>query len=314
MSTGQKRLGRGLSSLIASELSPTATSTQDPPKNLPEASILDRVRAVSPHGRLMSIPVDQIRRNPSQPRRAFDDTKLAALAASLKARGVLQPIVVRPADAGYELVAGERRLRAAKLAGVSELPAIVRAAKDDELLELALIENVQRADLNPVERARAYRVLHERHGLPHEEIGKRMGEDRATVSNYLRILSLHDSVLALVATESLGIGHAKVLLGVSDTHSQILLAERVVAEDWSVRQLEGAVAALKKGEKPAPKVKMARPAVQDLEERLSTAIGTRVQIKEGRKRHAGRLVIDYYSLDDFQRIVARLGLVEEDDL
>ncbi len=314
MSASQKRLGRGLSSLIANDLSPANATTTEPPKAPAETSILDRVRAVSPHGRLISIPVEQIRRNPSQPRRTFDEGKLEALAASLKARGVLQPIVVRPADAGYELVAGERRLRAAKIAGVKELPAIVRAAKDDELLELALIENVQRSDLNAVERARAYRSLHERYGLQHEEIGRRMGEDRATVSNYLRILSLHEHVLAMVASDMLGVGHAKALLGISDTSNQVKLAERAVQEGWSVRQLEKAVADSRKGNKPPPEPRVARPAVQDLEQRLSAVVGTRVQIKEGRKRHAGRMVIDYYSLDDFQRIVARLGLVDEESL
>ena len=139
-----------------------------------------------------------------------------------------------------------------------------------------------------------------------------MGEDRATVSNYLRILSLQENVLSMVSSGMLGVGHAKALLGVSDITTQINLAERTVEEDWSVRQLEKAVAALRSGEKPEPKKKEVRPAVIDLEERLSTVVGTRVQIKEGRKRHAGRVVIDYYGLDDFERIVARLGLVEED--
>ncbi|MFH1419504.1 MAG: ParB/RepB/Spo0J family partition protein [Planctomycetota bacterium] len=309
MTKTQKRLGRGLSSLVASEL-----RLEDAGGELPQSAAraaIDRVAAGATAHRLMSLPVDQIRRNPMQPRRAFDEDALASLAESLRDKGALQPIVVRPAESGYELVAGERRLRAAKIAGLRELPAIVRGTKDEELLELALVENIQRADLNPVDRARGYRALQDRFGLSHEEIAGRMGEDRTTVTNYLRLLELPDGVLEMLADGWLSTGHAKALLGTTDNQARISLASKVRDEGWSVRRLEKVVAASKTPKDADKPSRQVRPAVRDLEELLSIALGTRVEIHEGRRRHTGRIFVQYSSLDDFQRIASKLGVVED---
>lgn len=198
------------------------------------------------------------------------------------------------------------------MAGLESIPAVVRPVKDDDLLELALIENIQREDLNPVERALAYRNLSTRHNLSHEEIASRMGEDRATVSNYIRLLDLNPEVLQMVSAGQLSMGHARSLLSISDKSYRLSLATRVVSEGWSVRQVETAVknATSNVVKSPAKEVK-ARPAVADMERRLTDALGTRVLIKEGRRRHSGKITIEYYSLDDFERVTGRLG-VERD--
>ncbi len=322
-SKSPRRLGRGLSSLISTEL------TQPQPISPPVAPPVPELRS-SPPGpaspvipdasrppvaaqgvRLAQIPVASVRANPLQPRRVFDEARLAELAESLRSRGALQPIVVRPAEGGYELVAGERRLRASRLAGLKEIPAVIRTVADDQLLELALIENIQRADLNPVERARGYKQLADKYGLTHDQVAERMGEDRATVTNYIRLLGLGDDLLDLVSAGALSTGHAKALLGIGDISSRKSLAIRAAEEGWSVRRIEFEAAKAKKpdafGGSPAK-----RPAVVDLEERLRAELGSRVHIKEGRKRHTGKLILEYFSLDDFERIMKRLGVdVEE---
>jgi ParB family transcriptional regulator, chromosome partitioning protein len=308
LSKDQKRLGRGLSSLITPDLMREGVLAPAAPIANPS---LDRVRGLSTVNRLMTISVDSIRSNPLQPRRTFDESGLASLAASIRERGTLQPIVVRPAAGGYELVAGERRLRAAKIAGVLDLPAIVRSTGDDEMLELALIENIQRADLNAVERGRAYRALHETYGLSHDEIAKKMGEDRATVTNYIRLLGLPEEILGLVADGSVSMGHARALLGCVDLKTQLSLVSRLLREGWSVRRVEKEIAEPRAAEAGAPKDRQVRPAVKDLEDRMSAAIGARVRVHEGRRRHSGKIIIEYANLDDFQRIAAALGVGDD---
>lgn len=309
-----RRLGRGLSSLISADLThaaplpgpvgiPPEPEVDVPPQQAPSTG----ANIEKPPLRVLVLRIDDIRTNPLQPRKTFDDSKLAELAASIKARGTIQPIVVRPADGGYELIAGERRLRASKLAGLAEITAIVRQTPDDQLLELALIENIQRAELNPVERARAYRVLAEKYKLTHEQVAERVGEDRATVSNYLRILSLGSSALAHLEAGEISTGHAKVLLGILDPLDRERLAGRIVAEGWSVRRLETELARSSKASVRTESREAKRPAVTDWEERLRSAVGGRVSIREGRK-HSGKIIIEYYSLDDFERIARSLGV------
>lgn len=309
LSKDQKRLGRGLSSLLSADVIYQAPS---PAEAHPPSPLLDRMRASPTAPILVSVPVDSVRNNPLQPRRSFDERSLATLAESIRDRGALQPIVVRPAESGYELVAGERRLRAAKLAGITHLPAIIRKADDDELLELALIENIQRADLNPVERARAYRVLHTTYTLSHEDIAHRMGEDRATVTNYLRLLSLPEQVLEMIEVGKLTMGHGRALLGCTESVLQLSIAEQAATESWSVRQTEKAVARIAAGEKPVRDAPPTRPVIKDIEDRLSRALATKVRIQEGRRRHSGRLIIEYYGLEDFQRIAGILGLGDDE--
>lgn len=307
----QPRLGRGLASIITPDL---GVENQPPPQAATPPQAIQPQGHVAPQtSRLATLRIDQVRKNPFQPRKSFDEAAIDSLAASLKARGALQPIVVRPAEGGYELVAGERRLRAAERAGLVEMPAIVRSVRDDEMLELALIENLQRSDLNPVDRARAYKTMQERGRLSHDQIAERVGDDRATVTNYLRLLALPSAVLDMLVAGSLGTGHAKAILGVENSQLQTSIADRVVRDGLSVRQVEAIVAKLRPGAKAndSPPEKPTRPAVVDLERKLTGSLGTKVQIREGRKRHTGRIVIEYYTLDDFERVVTRLGMAAE---
>ncbi len=327
--TPQKRLGRGLSSLISGDLAHPAAEMRGhipapapaEPRTSADANlgrpdrpslISARESTGSPHGaaRLASLPIEAIRTNPLQPRKVFDDARLAELAESIRSRGTLQPIVVRPADGGYELVAGERRLRASKLAGLTDIPALIRAVADEHLLELALIENVQRADLNPIERAQAYRLLIDKYKLTHDDVARRTGEDRATVSNILRILSLGDFERGAVADGTLSLGHAKALLAIEDAALRERTARQAIAEGWSVRRLEQLGGG---GRKAEPAAKEKRPVVANLEERLRAALGVRVSIHESRRRHAGKIVIEYGDLKEFERIVRQIGVEPESD-
>ena len=308
MSRPQKRLGRGISTLISADLA-TPAGIGETGEAATKTPILDPSPATH---RVIQVSLDRIRPNPSQPRRHFDEPAIRGLADSIKERGALQPIIVRPSGNGFELVAGERRLRAAKIAGLSAIPAIARTVSDDEMLELALVENVQRADLNPIERARAYQKLNTHRGLSHEQIARKMGEDRATVSNYIRLLSLVDDALELVASGELSPGHGKALLGVSDPIRQAELAKRTQAEGWSVRRLESAarIAGRSKAgpQSPAP---TPRPAIADMQRRLSQALGSRVRIREGRRAHSGRIEVEYKGLREFDRITSLLGVAPE---
>lgn len=300
------RLGRGLSSLVSTDIAHTQ-ETQRLPGSSP-VQTMDGLRGVAPPQRLMMISVDRIRQNPLQPRREFNEEALGRLAESLKDRGTLQPVVVRPSEGNFELIAGERRLRAAKIAGIHEIPAVVRSVNDDEMLELALIENIQRADLNPIERARAYQSIQQRTGLSHEEIAARVGDERVTVTNYIRLLSLPESVVQMVSKGEISGGHAKALLGVTNSLILEQLAARIVQEGWSVRRIEEAVAKTKPPAADQPVARPARPVVTDMEQKLGAAVGTRVTIREGRRRHSGRIVVEYYTLDDFERIAGLLGV------
>lgn len=318
----QKRLGRGLSSLISPDLSavpaardssPTAAHAEQfrPGTAIPTANPAP-VTAAPPPFRMALLKVGEIRTNPLQPRKVFDPQRLAELSASIKAKGTIQPIVVRPAEGGYELIAGERRLRATTLAGLDEIPAIIRSVTDENLLELAIIENTQRADLNPIERARAYALLAEKYRLTHEQVADRVGEDRATVSNYIRLLGLGADIINALQTGEISVGHAKVLLSISDIKYREQIAHRLMAEAWSVRRLEKEIAGNPKPANIDKQKEPKRPAVRDLEERLRAALGGAVAIHESRRKHTGRIVLEYYSLDDFERIVRRLGVdVEE---
>jgi len=337
----QPRLGRGLSSLISPTTPPPGTSkvghgigasgAVSPPSEPPATAGFESATKQNSPGqtdqaprtarieqgglqvangpRLQEIPISQIGPNPMQPRRNFDPARLKALAESLSRDGALQPVIVRPAATGYELVAGERRWRAARLAGLATLPAIVRDVDARTQFELALVENLQREDLNPVERARAYQELASRHQLTHEQIAERVGEDRSNISNYIRILDLDDDTLDRLADRSLSMGHARSLLAVGDAALRRQLARRIIAEQWSVRQIEAVVRGEGGRKREAAQTKQ-RPNVADWERRLSEAIGLRVRIRESRRRNSGRIIIEYQSVDDFDRVTTRLGVGE----
>lgn len=294
-----RRLGRGLSSLISTDIQPPQ-----------EQSGLRLTPGPETGPRLTELPLDQITPNPLQPRKLFDDRSINQLAASIKERGTLQPVIVRPASSGFQLVAGERRWRAARLAGATHIPAIVRYASDGDALELALIENLHREDLNPVERAEAYLEIKKRVNISNDDLADRLGEDRSTVANYLRVLDLPQDVLDMLADGRLSMGHGRAILGVADPRLRSTLARTAAEQGWSVRQTKARVRAISEGAaRRATKVR--RATVSDVERRLTEAVGTRVSIVEGRKQGTGRIVIEYYSLDDFERIADRLGMERE---
>lgn len=292
-----RRLGRGLDSLIS--IDRTATDASQ------DALAMDRKP-------LQTVPIERIVPNPFQPRRHFDDAGLHALAESIRQSGLLQPLLVRRRGDRYELIAGERRLRAAKLAGSQSVTVIVRETDDGQMLPLALVENLLRADLNPIERAEAYRRCCTEFRLAITDLAERVGEDRSTVSNFMRLLELPPNVQALVESGRLSAGHARCLLGIGDPQRLADLAERSTTEDWSVRQLEEAAKREKAPggatARPEPATPSRRPQVADLESRLSESVGVRVRIKEGRRPNSGKLVFEYASLDDFDRILERLGV------
>jgi ParB family chromosome partitioning protein len=260
-------------------------------------------------GGFSHLPIESIAPNPQQPRINFDEEALAALADSIGEVGVLQPVVVRPEGESYVLIAGERRCRAARVAGLSEVPAIVRSGVVDETSSLteALIENVQREDLSPLEEAAGYSQLLEDFGLTHEEVAKRVGKSRSAITNTLRLLQLPAAIQGMVGRGELAAGHARPLLALEDQAYAVHIAQRVVDEGWSVRQVEDAVKT-RRGERSgsARKTPAVRPAaIIELEDRLGQRFGTAVKIEHGKR--GGKVSIRYSSLDDLERIYKMLS-------
>jgi ParB family chromosome partitioning protein len=252
------------------------------------------------------LPLDAIVPNPRQPRSVFDEDAMAELAGSIREVGLLQPIVVRPVpDGRYELVMGERRWRAAQAAGLEKIPAIVRETADDELLRDALLENLHRAQLNPLEEAAAYQQMLDDFGCTHDELAQRLGRSRPQISNTLRLLNLTVPVQRRVAAGVLSAGHARTLLGVEDAARQDALAARVVAEGISVRTLEELVAVgARPADEPTRTTRKApvAPGLADIADRLSERFETRCKVELGRRK--GRVIVEFASLDDLQRILA----------
>jgi ParB family transcriptional regulator, chromosome partitioning protein len=259
------------------------------------------------------VPVASVAPNPRQPRIRFDDESLEALAASIRQVGVLQPIVVGPAgpDGAHPLVAGERRLRAARMAGLDEIPAVIRPTDEVSSLAEAVIENVQREDLGPLEEAAAYRALMDDFGMTHEAVAKRVGKSRSAITNTVRLLNLPAGIQALLNDGSLSAGAARALLGVDDARRAVAIGEQAAAEGWSVRQVEEAarIAAGEDAEDAAPrpqKTVPVRPAqIIALEERLADRLGAPVRISYGRGG-GGRLTVRFGSVDDLERIYRAL--------
>ena len=246
------------------------------------------------------VPLPLVSPNPFQPRRAFDETELTDLANSVKAKGILQPILVRRlGDGGYELIAGERRWRAAKLAGLKKIPAIVRPATDAEAMEMALIENLQRKDLNPMEAARAYQRLMKEFGLTQEVVARTLGKERPSIANTVRLLSLQLEVQGWVESDQLSLGHAKVLLAVAEPDQQIRLGRRAVTDKLSVRDLERLVRPSHRGGRSGQARKGHRPS--EVEERMTRKLGTKVRLIHGKT--GGKIVIDFYSPADLERVI-----------
>jgi ParB family chromosome partitioning protein len=265
-------------------------------------ALLHTVETTSPAG-LSEVAVDLIDANPFQPRRSFSADKLKELADSIRSSGVVQPVLLRRADDRYQLIAGERRLRAARVAGLTSIPAVVREIGDRDALELALTENLLREDLNQIEAAQGYALLQQKHGLSHEEIAERLGLDRSTVTNTLRLLRLPPEVQQMIAEGKISAGHARALLGLESAAAQLQLANLIVKQDLSVRQVESLVAQRTsnspkvKEETEAPKIDPnVRAAVLEMERTL----GTRVKVSGDEKR--GKIEISYFSAEDLNRI------------
>jgi ParB family chromosome partitioning protein len=296
----RSRLGRGLSSLISVSVEPPAIAGD-------RLSKIDIPASGSSDGGNFEIPVASITANPSQPRRSFDDALISQLAESLKTSGLIQPIVVRPVDGGYQLIAGERRLRAARLAGFVTIPAVVRNVDHLTQAQLALVENIQREDLNALDRAQAYRSLLEQLGLTQAELAGRLGEDRSTIANHLRLLDLAEAVRQMIRSGALTLGHAKLLAGISDVLEQQRLAQLVVAQELSVRNLERLIQQ-PQGNPSAIAHAVPSAYIAELEKNLSRQLGMRIQVYRGGKKGNGRLVIHYGSLDQFDQLLGKLGM------
>ncbi|RNC28947.1 MAG: Chromosome-partitioning protein Spo0J [Candidatus Dichloromethanomonas elyunquensis] len=240
--------------------------------------------------------------NPDQPRRDFDQDKLAELAESIKEHGLLQPILVKPDGSKYYIIAGERRYRASQLAGLDRISCIVRDCTEQEMTEKALIENIQRDDLSPVEEGLAYARLMNEYGLTQEQVAKRVGKGRPTVANLLRIIQLPSEILELLRKERISLGHAKVLLTVDNREKQIELAEKIAAESLSVRDVELFLQHKEENRQQKVKAKKAKyNSLQDVEERLRAVFQTKVSVKGSEDK--GRIEIDYYSKDELSRLL-----------
>ncbi len=265
--------------------------------------------------RVQMIALDQIIPSPWQPRTEFRDEHIQELADSIAQKGIMQPLIVRRVGEKMELIAGERRWRAAQKCGLKEAPIIVRSATDQDVLELALIENIQREDLNPIEEARAFSRLAKDFGMKQEDIAQKVGKSRAAVANAMRLLELHEQVQTWVVQERLSVGHAKVLLGVKSHEEQLKLAEETLRRGLTVRGAEQLMAdhfagngtnKPKRGPASSPQVE---PAIAHLQNRLRQHFATQVSLAHGEKK--GRIEIEYYGNDDLSRILKLLGLPEE---
>ncbi len=303
-------LGRGLSALISSpSIHQAPPAAQEPPAN---NAILNQNK--DDRG-IKLLNISEITRNPEQPRKDFSDAELQSLANSIKSVGIIQPITVRPntgAD-GYQIVAGERRFRAAQIAGLTQVPVIIDSFFDKDALEVALIENIQRENLNPIEEALAYKKLMDEFSYTQQQLAERVGKERATVANILRLLSLPDQVVQMIREGKLSMGHAKAVLSVKEPSAQISLAKKVLSEDLSVRALEGIVSrvvVLDTGKKsitslPAAQSTELEPRYSELLERLRRELGTKVALRQ-QKSGKGKIEIDYFSDQELERLVDHL--------
>ncbi|THF73503.1 ParB/RepB/Spo0J family partition protein [Cohnella fermenti] len=276
-----KRLGKGLEALIPS-------------------------LSVKEDDKVVEIPLNQLRANPYQPRKTFDEEAIKELAESIREHGVIQPIVVRTALRGFEIIAGERRFRASQLLGNPTIPAVVRTYNDQQVMEIALIENVQREDLNAIEVAIAYQAIMDQFSLTQEELSLKVGKSRSHIANFLRLLSLPEEIKDYVSRGTLSMGHARALAGIKDEGKKRQLAKLCVSSGWSVRELEDAVQQpeTKGKEKPKTKAKKRDPYIEEVEHSLREKFQTTVKIKPNKDK--GHIELAYYSQGDLERLLELL--------
>ncbi len=293
MASRRSGLGKGLDSLIPAQAAKPGGQTDFTQKEENKETV---------------VKLSKVEPNRSQPRKQFDEAALNELADSIRQFGVITPIIVQDKKTHYEIVAGERRFRAARMAGLKEIPVIIREYTDAELAEIALIENIQREDLNPVEEALAYQRLIEEFHLKQEEVAQVVSKSRTAITNSLRLLKLPEEIQQMLATDRLSMGHARALLGVEDEAKQLALAEKAAQNGMSVREVEKAVKAANREETPAKPDKtdeQLKLIYQEYENRLSEVLGTHVSIT-GKAKGAGKLEIAFYSTDDFERILEKI--------
>ncbi len=318
----KSRLGRGLGGLIsggkpaaapvkptvpAKESAPAARST--PPPAVVAETPVDKPASGSNEA-LQEVLVQHIDPNPFQPRKEFDQEKLEELAASIRSEGLLNPILVRKVGNRYQIISGERRWRACRLIGLKRIPVLVSSPSDSSSAVIALIENLQRADLNPVEEALGYARLIKEFQLTQDAVSTRVGKARASVANSLRLLQLDEEILGYLSRNLLSVGHAKVLLGITDPARRLLLARRTIEEGWSVREAEKRVKSVKEptetSNEKRPSDARANQAIEDLQRKLTSHLGTTVAFRHSPKK--GKIVIEYFGNDDLQRILEVIGV------
>ena len=300
MAPPKARLGRGLDSLVS-----PAPLTATPVAVASDAATDGSVKP----GSVQFIPLDQIEPNPLQPRSDIDPDSLSGLVDSLRTSGLIQPIVVRRHNDGFQIIAGERRWRASKQAGLDAIPAIVREASEHDMIEIALIENIQRAELNPIDRAAAYAAYMSRLSLTQDQASHRLGQDRATIANYVRLLDLDKQVRELLIKGKISMGHARALLGLSDPAEQRKLAKVIAQKNLSVRRTEDLVRQARQTSAPIPAraEDLAKQAnLRELEDRLSRRLGRKVRIRPRGSGEKGEVIINFASLDEFDELVAKL--------
>ena len=307
-----RHLGRGLQSLLGPITIPEVEANLP----IPIVTIGSNISIDKDlHSSMREISIDSILPNRYQPRTVWDQQELSDLAHSIQANGVIQPIIVRPAGAKFELIAGERRFRAAQLAALTTIPAIIRQATDEQLLEMALVENIHRTNLNSIERASAYQNYISTFSLTQDQAAQRLGEDRSVVANYLRLLDLPEEVRQMLIDGQLTMGHARAILALPTDELRRKLANRAMAGRLSVREVEKLVRRYLSSTGQAKTSARSKPAhILDLENKLTSHLGTRVGIETRKNGQRGKIVIEFYSLDEFDRITEKIGLVSIEEV
>lgn len=307
-----RHLGRGLQSLLSpitslsDESDQVFSSTPTMPNFPPDKELRDSLQKIS---------IDSVSPNPYQARTVWNEQELEELTESIRVNGIIQPIIVRPIGTGFQLIAGERRLRAAEMASLTSIPALVRRATDEQLHEWSLVENIHRVDLNPIERAKAYQEYISTFSLTQAEAAERLGEDRSVIANYIRLLDLPLEIKQMLAENKLSMGHARAILALPTDELRRKLANRAMAGRLSVREVERLVRKYLAGtEQIKNTVRSKPPHIVDIENKLSSQLGTKVNIETRKNGQRGKLIIEFYSLDEFDGIMEKIGLACEEQV